>query len=58
MKPTNAQVIAHDLKHFDSLEDYQKAVVADYIGCPGSMECGLIPCIECRIRWLEQEWEG
>lgn len=65
MRPTNAQVIAHDLKFFHTLEDYQKDVVADFISCPGSGKCewdgnpkNTSVCIECKVRWLEQEWGG
>ena len=65
MKPTNAQVIARDLRYFRNLEDYQKDMVAVFISCPGSEKCewdgnskNTRVCIKCKVRWLEQEWEG
>ena len=57
---TNAEVLAHDLKRFEFLEDFQKEALADYIACPNSPDCkyDYHYCTECKVKWLESEWEG
>lgn len=63
--PTNAQVLAQGLGEFDCLDYEVQETIANYIDCPGSDDC-TIPgkieynyiCTECKIRWLNQEWEG
>lgn len=59
----NWEVISHDLKHFEHLEDFQQEAVADYIACPSSNDCKYDGydnsiCTECKVRWLLCEWEG
>ena len=61
---TNAEVLVHDLKKFEFLEDFQKEALADYIACPNSPDCKYDGghdhgcCSECKVKWLESEWEG
>ena len=62
---TNAKVLGQALTDFDTMEDYQQELVADYIGCPSAPDCAwdgktehLHICTECKVRWLNQEWEG
>jgi hypothetical protein len=56
------EVFKHDLQHFDSLEDFQKENVADYFNCPSPADCHYDGednscCTECKVKWLESEWE-
>ena len=63
--PTNAQVLAQGLGEFDGLDYEVQETIADYIECPSSNDCEWdgkaehsYICTECKIRWLNQEWEG
>lgn len=62
--PTNAQVIGDGLLKFGELEYEIQECLADYIECPSESDCAwdgktehLDVCIECKIRWLEKEWD-
>lgn len=63
--PTNAQVIGEGLLNFDEYEYEVREVLADYVECPSDPDCSwdgktehLSICTECKLRWLEKEWEG
>jgi hypothetical protein len=65
MKPTNARVLADALNNYDILDWEEKETIADYIECPSARDCtwdgnpkNQSVCTECKVRWLEQEWEG
>lgn len=58
----NWEVISHDLKDFRYLEDFQKEALADYFACPSASDCDYDGvdnhcCTECKVKWLESEWE-
>ena len=62
--PTNAQVLGEALLNFANL-DATQTIVADYIECTNDPECEwdgktehLDVCTDCKIRWLEKEYEG
>ncbi len=57
---TNAEVIAHDLRLIGKEENAM--CVADYINCPSSPNCTYkgddnSMCTECKIAWLQREFE-
>ena len=58
----NFEVLAHDLKDYNLLEDFQKDCLTDYIACPDVDECDYDGvdkerCVICKMKWLESEWE-
>lgn len=58
----NYEVLAEELTDYMYLEDFRKEYVAEYISCPSADECKYdggdnSRCIECKIKWLESEWE-
>lgn len=58
----NYEVLKADLDIFEYLEDHQKEALADYFACPSSEDCrydGIDNgcCAECKVKWLESEWE-
>ena len=58
----NYEVLAEELTDYMYLEDFQKEYVAEYISCPSVDECKYDGednscCIECKMKWLESEWE-
>lgn len=62
---TNAQALAQAFADYEGLDDYIQEGIADYINCPNSADCAWdgkaehnFICTECKMRWLEQEWEG
>lgn len=60
--PTNAEVIAHALLCFDSLEPEEQENVAEYIDCCNAAEClfdgkDVSLCAPCKVKWLQQKWE-
>lgn len=61
---TNAEVLAKALSEFEGLEYEQQEQIADYVECPNSRECNwdgnpkdMSACTECKVKWLQQEWE-
>ena len=61
----NIQVLAEAFAVYDSLDYEQQETVADFIECPNAADCAwdgnpkdMSACTECKVRWLEQEWEG
>lgn len=61
--PTNAEVIAQALLCFDSLEPEVQENVAEYIDCCNAAEClfdgkDVSLCVPCKVKWLQQKWEG
>lgn len=62
---TNARALADALNNFDILDEDEKLTVANYIECPSARDCAwdgnpkdMTVCEECKVRWLEQKWEG
>lgn len=62
--PTNAEVIGKALLDFASLDYEVQENIADYIECTNDPECkwdgkteNLDVCTECKLRWLEKEWD-
>ena len=57
------EVLRQGLEQFSLLEDYEQESVADYIACPNSYDCKYdgghdrSVCTECKIKWLNSEWE-
>ena len=50
--------------NFDTLKHKENdACTVNYIACVDSDDCkydggsGHIPCIECKMKWLNEEWE-
>lgn len=53
---TNREVLIKSLQDKEA-DEY----TVDYIDCVNSPDCrldGERSCTECKMRWLEQEWEG
>lgn len=63
--PTNAQVIGEGLLNIDKYEYEVRLNLAEYVECVNDPECAwdgktehLDVCAECKLRWLEKEWDG
>lgn len=57
----NWEALAHDLNNYNTIEDFQKDSLVDYIACPFVDECDYDGvheerCVKCKIKWLESEW--
>lgn len=59
----NYEVIGNDLLKCGGLgDDDGLSYVADYIACPSLEDCNYDGknndcCTECKVRWLQKEWE-
>ena len=56
---TNREVLINSLKNKE-VDEY----TVDYIACVCSPDCEYdggsdhTPCIRCKMKWLDEEWEG
>lgn len=55
---TNYAVLANAQRY---IEDFSESGIEMYIDCPSASDCtydGIddSPCVECKLRWLEEEW--
>lgn len=58
----NYEVISEELLSFPYLEDFQQGAISDYIACPNENDCNYDGtndrscCMECKIKWLQKEF--
>lgn len=56
------ELLANTFSDYNDFEYYQKELAADYVSCPSVNDCkydgknGEV-CTECKVKWLESEWD-